>query len=183
MKKYGYLYMAAALMLPQILPTYTYAEEVAPTVQLSFDERMDETMKALAPMFGIQSVQYAVLDAGELIASGDTANTTDTLYGIGSVSKVYTTMAVMQLVEQGKIDLDTPVVTYIPEFEMADARYKDITPRMLLNHSSGIMGTTFKNMLLLEDDDTYSTSHLLEALKTQWLKADPGAFSVYCNDG
>lgn len=40
----------------------------------------------------------------------------------------------MQLVEQGKVDLDKPVTTYLPYFEMADPRYKDITVRMLASH-------------------------------------------------
>ena len=47
------------------------------------------------------------------------------------------TAAVMKLVDEGKIDLDVPVVNYMPDFTMKDKRYKQITPRMLLNHSSG----------------------------------------------
>lgn len=62
-----------------------------------------------------------------------------TMYGIGSVSKMFGAVAVMQLVDEGKIDLDTPLIHYIPDFEMADERYKAITARMLLNHTSGIM--------------------------------------------
>lgn len=61
------------------------------------------------------------------------------LYGVGSVSKVYTAAAAMSLVQEGRLDLDEPVVTYLPEFTMADARFRDITMRMLLNHSSGLM--------------------------------------------
>ena len=50
-----------------------------------------------------------------------------------------TAMAIMQLVEKGKIDLDTPVTTYLPYFTMDDPRcHKDITVRMLLSHMSGL---------------------------------------------
>ncbi|BCZ47708.1 hypothetical protein psyc5s11_37750 [Clostridium gelidum] len=105
------------------------------------------------------------------------------LYGIGSVSKVYTTVAVMKLVDEGKIKLDDRVLKYIPEFKMADERYKDITIRMLLNHSSGINGGTLCNAMLLGDNSTYNHDNLLANLKDQKLKAAPGEYSVYCNDG
>ena len=105
------------------------------------------------------------------------------LFGIGSVSKVFTTAAVMKLVEAGKIKLDAPVTTYLKNFKMADSRYTKITVRMLLNHSSGLMGTSGSNAFLFGDDDQQATEKLLERLSTQKLKADPGAFSAYCNDG
>lgn len=105
------------------------------------------------------------------------------MYGIGSTSKVVTAAAVMRLFDQGMIDLDAPLTTYIPEFEMADARYAQITPRMLLDHSSGIPGGTLNNAMLLGDNDTSNHDQLLNRLKSQRLKADPGEFAVYCNDG
>lgn len=66
---------------------------------------------------------------------------------------------------------------------MKDSRYTQITPRMLLNHSSGLLGKPGPNVALYNDNDSYAHDHLLEQLATQNLKADPGAFSVYCNDG
>lgn len=110
-------------------------------------------------------------------------NSQTMLYGIGSASKVVTAAAVMKLAEEGKIRLDIPLVTYIPEFEMEDDRYREITPRMLLDHSSGLPGSTLTNAILVGDSDTYNHDHLLEALKSQRLKAEPGAYSTYCNDG
>ncbi|MCL2163003.1 MAG: beta-lactamase family protein [Oscillospiraceae bacterium] len=108
--------------------------------------------------------------------------TSGKLYGIGSVSKVFTAAAVMKLVEEGKLDLDEPLTTYIPDFFMADARYAHITPRMLLNHSSGLMGMTANNSFLLGDNDTFLHDNFLEFLKTQTLKHDPGDRSIYSND-
>ncbi len=105
------------------------------------------------------------------------------IYGIGSVSKVYVTTAVMQLVDQGKVDLDSPVTEYIDDFKMADERYKDITVRMLMNHTSGIPGTTAKNIFLYGDNDFVITDNILKTLKSQKLKADPGEYACYCNDG
>ena len=64
------------------------------------------------------------------------------IYCVGSVSKIYSTAAVMQLVDEGKVGLDTPITEYIPNFTMADERYKDITVRMLMDHTSGLMGSS-----------------------------------------
>jgi len=65
--------------------------------------------------------------------------TPQTPFYIGSVTKSFTALAVMQLVEEGKIDLDAPVQKYLPWFQVAnqDASAK-ITVRNLLNHTSGI---------------------------------------------
>ena len=105
------------------------------------------------------------------------------IYCVGSVSKIYSTAAVMQLVDDGKVGLDTPITEYIPNFTMADERYKDITVRMLMDHTSGIMGSTRVNSDLYDDNDTYNHDHLLENLAKQRLKADPGKYAAYCNDG
>ncbi|NMS91817.1 serine hydrolase [Clostridioides difficile] len=151
-----------------------------------------EKIKTLLSKYGIENAQYALIDNGKIEISGnggvysrqDNKNLTkDNMYNIASISKIFTTTAVMKLVEEGKVKLDTPVVNYIPEFKMADERYKEITPRMLLNHSSGLMGSSLKNALLLGDNDSYGHDSFLQELKKQRLKAKPGAFSVYCNDG
>lgn len=105
------------------------------------------------------------------------------IYGIGSVSKMYATVAVMQLVEDGKVELDGPVTDYIPDFRMADERYKDITVRMLMDHTSGIMGSTQTNGFLYLDNNTANHDELLDNLSKQRLKADPGEYACYCNDG
>ena len=110
-------------------------------------------------------------------------NDSEYIYCVGSVSKMYVTAAVMQLADEGKIDIEKPVTEYIPEFRMADERYKDITVRMLMDHTSGIMGTSWKNGILYNDNDQYGHDHLIEYLSTQRLKADPGKFAAYCNDG
>ena len=152
----------------------------------------EAAVTAAATYGGAVSIQYALWQDGEIIDTGaqgvysrteNRALTEDILYGIGSVSKIYTTVAVMQLAEDGEVSLDAPVTRYLPEFKMADSRYKDITVRMLLNHSSGIMGTGLAGAVLFDDTDTSATDSLLEDLSTQRLIADPGAYSVYCNDG
>jgi len=184
--------IAIIVAFSMIVMPNTFANVEAATNYNEVATQAQTAANSLTTLYGVTSVQYALIDNGEIVISGqsgvyskdnNTALTKEHMYGIGSVSKMFTTVAVMQLVEQGKIKLESPVVNYIPEFKMADERYKDITVRMLLNHSSGLMGSTFSNAMLFDDNDTVSMDTLLEELKTQRLKADPGAFSVYCNDG
>ena len=102
---------------------------------------------------------------------------------IASVSKMFSATAVLQLADEGKLDLDAPVTEYLPGFRLADSRYRDITVRMLMNHSSGLMGTTAEDFMLLNDRDASPHDKLLSRMKPQSLKADPGTLSAYCNDG
>ncbi|HMQ49493.1 MAG TPA: serine hydrolase [Saprospiraceae bacterium] len=62
----------------------------------------------------------------------------NTVFHIASVSKPFTAAAVVKLVEQGKLNLDDFIVKHIPEFEMKDARFKQITIKQILTHTSGI---------------------------------------------
>ncbi len=74
---------------------------------------------------------YADKDAGKKF-------TIDTKVRMGSIAKTMTALAVMQLVEQGKLDLDAPVQTYIPDYPKHEKT--QITTRHLLSHTSGISG-------------------------------------------
>lgn len=65
--------------------------------------------------------------------------TAATIYRVGSVSKLFTDLAVMQLVEQGTLDLDAPVTRYLPEFRPANPSGKAITLRQLMAHRAGLV--------------------------------------------
>jgi CubicO group peptidase (beta-lactamase class C family)/D-alanyl-D-alanine dipeptidase len=65
--------------------------------------------------------------------------TAETVYRVGSVSKLFTDMAVMELVEQGKLDLDAPVNRYLPEFAPQNPFKAAITLRQLISHRSGLV--------------------------------------------
>lgn len=148
--------------------------------------------KTILSQYGASSIQYTLMDNGKIAISNTTGSesinknqelSNETMYGIGSVSKMYSTAAVMSLVDKGLVDIDRPLTDYIKDFEMNDERYKQITPRMLLNHSSGIYGTHFKNAIVFEDENTKNHDSLLNYLKDERLKYNPGETSQYCNDG
>jgi CubicO group peptidase (beta-lactamase class C family) len=82
--------------------------------------------------------------------------TPQTPFLIGSTSKAFTALAVMQMVEAGKVDLDAPVQTYLPWFSMLDGAggrnaASRITVRHLLNHTSGIPNLAGENALAVDD--------------------------------
>lgn len=106
----------------------------------------------------------------------------NTLLNIGSISKVFTAAAMMELIDEGKISLDKPVPDYLPEFKMADNRYKNITVRMLLNHTSGIPGTEGANSFGFKYYDNIQ-KETLNTLARSHLIHTPGTLAVYCNDG
>ncbi|WP_338544015.1 serine hydrolase domain-containing protein [Paenibacillus tundrae] len=187
---------AITLVLAMLSPTYALASsDTGNSANLTFrstERAVIEKANLLTQSYGTTSVQYALMDEGKIVLSGQVGVndpkgeiplTADTMYGIGSTSKMMLTTAVMKLVDEGKVNLDTPIVHYIPDFKMKDKRYQQITPRMLLNHSSGLLGTSSNSAILFGDNDTYAHDTLLEQLANQNLKADPGAYSVYSNDG
>ena len=67
------------------------------------------------------------------------AATAETLYRVGSVSKLFTDLGIMQLVEQGRVDLDAPVTDYLPDFAPTNPFDRDITLRQLMSHRSGLV--------------------------------------------
>jgi CubicO group peptidase (beta-lactamase class C family) len=87
---------------------------------------------------------YGVTNVG----TGEKA-TPHTLYSTASVTKLFVGAAVMQLVENGLVSLDAPVVTYLPYFRMNNERYTDITVRQMLSHTSGMPD--------MEGDELYSS--------------------------
>ena len=182
----------SALLLALALALSLTVSAAAEETEAAAADPVETAVTAAATYGGAVSIQYALWQDGQITDTGaqgvyskteNRALTEDILYGVGSVSKIYTTVAVMQLAEDGKVDLDAPVTRYLPDFQMADSRYRDITVRMLLNHSSGIMGTGLAGAILFGDADGSAADTLLEDLAGQRLIADPGAYSVYCNDG
>ncbi|MFI7446325.1 serine hydrolase domain-containing protein [Nonomuraea sp. NPDC049714] len=96
---------------------------------------------ALAYLHDGQVHEFA---AGVLNTDTGVETTTDSLFQIGSVTKVWTATMLMQSVERGELTLDTTVAEVLPEFKVADPEVtKTVTIRHLLSHTSGIDGDLF----------------------------------------
>jgi len=137
----------------------------------------------------VNAATVAVMDQGKIVyaegfGAGDRRSGRlvdgETRFNIGSTSKMFAAVAILLLRDEGKLSLDDPVVKHLPEFVMNDPRYKDITVRMLFNHSSGLPGSTFEFEFAKQENPH---AVLLEVLRKENLKHDPGSRSIYCNDG
>jgi len=112
-------------------------------------------------------------------------NTKNSIFSIGSVTKSLTAVGIMKLVDDGKLTLETPIITYFPNF-IPDFS-KNITIRHLLNHSSGMQANIGRiddegNGLVLGKNQT-TLDELLEEFKDSKLKFEPGKGYEYNNFG
>jgi CubicO group peptidase (beta-lactamase class C family) len=113
---------------------------------------LEKKLSELIDAHGVPGAQLSVLDGDQLteVAAGVLSQRTgcpsraDALFLPGSIGKLYTATLVMMLVEEGKLDLDTPIRHYLPDFEVRDAHARDtVTARHLLTHTSGFDGDHF----------------------------------------
>jgi CubicO group peptidase (beta-lactamase class C family) len=95
----------------------------------------------------------------------------DTVFDLASVSKLFTSVAVVQLVEEGRVSLDGPVATYLPEF--ASAGKESVTVQQLLTHTSGF--TAWLPLWTVQPDK----ASRLEAVMDQPLADRPGTAYRY----
>lgn len=106
--------------------------------------------------------------------------TDDTLFQIGSITKVWTATMVMQLVDEGRLDLDAPLVEVLPELRVADTEVsRQVTMRHLLTHTSGIDGDVFTDTGRGDDCLAGYVAALSEVAQNHPL----GATFSYCNSG
>lgn len=113
-------------------------------------------------------------------AAAKTPATADTLYRIGSISKIFTATEVMRLVEQGKVKLDQPLTRYVPEFAVHN-RFPDaqpITVRALLAHHSGLPSDRLAGMWV---QHPVSLAELVTQLHEESLATSPQTQYKYSN--
>ena len=106
--------------------------------------------------------------------------TTDSLFQIGSISKVWTTTVAMLLVDEGKLDLDAPVAKVLPELQLSDQDVAgQVTMRHLLTHTSGIDGDVFTDTGRGDD----CLEKYVAGLATVAQNHPIGVTWSYCNSG
>lgn len=112
-------------------------------------EDIDKFVTNYIELNGLPGVSIVVVKEGKLIYekgyghdSEGNPLTEKSLMRIGSASKPFTAFAVLQLVDEGEIQLDDPVISYLPEVMLNDSRWKEVTIRQLLSHTSGVPNPT-----------------------------------------
>jgi CubicO group peptidase (beta-lactamase class C family) len=144
---------------------------------------------------GAPGVAVAVVEGGRVtfargFGSKDPGGTNpvraSTLFRIGSNTKMLTAIALLQQVQEGRVDLDAPVVRYVPGFHLAltPAPVASITVRQLLTHASGL-----HDFLEVDAPAAEQTDAALSAFLTGrygdlgYVQSPPGAFYAYANPG
>lgn len=108
--------------------------------------------------------------------------TPDTIYRVGSITKLFTATAAMQLAEQGKLDIDQPLQHYLPQFSI-NSRFGDagpITARTIMTHHSGLPTDRVNQMW---GDETAHFTDLTVALKDEYVAFPPNTVGSYSNLG
>ena len=120
-------------------PAAKYAPAIAAIEKLIAREVAGKGLPALS--IALVDDQTIVWAKGFGFADPDkrTAATAETVYRVGSVSKLFTDIGIMQLVERGEVDLDAPVNKYLPDFKPGNPFGKPITLRQLMSHRAGLV--------------------------------------------
>lgn len=146
-------------------------------------EEMDRT--------GVAGMSIALVDDQRIVwaegfgyadREGKVPADADTIYRVGSITKLFTATAAMQLAEAGRIDIDRPVSAVLPGFSMR-SRFPGagpVTPRLLMTHHSGLPSDILHGFTQLHPASLAETT---EELKNGWLAYPPGQLWSYSNVG
>jgi CubicO group peptidase (beta-lactamase class C family) len=109
-------------------------------------------------------------------------NTIDTRFNLGSMNKMFTSVVIAQLVEQGKLSYDDPLSKFLPDYPSAAAARK-VTIRHLLTHTSGL-GSYFNDEFFRASRDRFRTvDEMMQLAKGDSLAFEPGTRWAYSNTG
>jgi len=164
---------------PAVEPRKDYSEVVA--ALRPFIERELAEKKIPALSIAIVDDQQVVWAQGFGMAApkASTPATAETVYRIGSVSKLFTDIGIMQLVEKGEINLDAPITTYLPDFHPKNPFGTPITLRQMMSHRSGLLREPpYGNYF--EPDETSLTKTVASLNDTELVYA-PNTHTKYSN--
>jgi CubicO group peptidase (beta-lactamase class C family) len=154
------------------------------TLGLEFDRLLNEQYKAGEP-----GVAALVAKNGQVIyrkAFGmanlelDVPMTPDMVFRIGSITKQFTAVAILQLLEQGKLSLDDEITRFIPDYPTQGHK---ITIHHLLNHTSGIKSYTSMSEFSMVLRKDHAPSQIIDIFKDEPMDFAPGERYLYNNSG
>lgn len=156
-----------------------------------FARQLAEVVQVERDRWGIPGIAIGILQDGEIIHKAGYGVvsletqwpvTPDTLFMIASNSKVFTATLLMTLVDDGKVDLDAPLTTYLPDLKFQDsAALERVIVRHLLSHQTGLWGNNPQDIVA----DTDNSPDALQVLMTRMERApqlyQPGELWAYTN--
>src|SRR5258708_24459996 len=162
------------------IPSRSDYAAVATTLESIIRQEMDEKQ---LPAFSIALVDGKQIVWAEGFGYQDPEHkipaTAHTVYRVGSVSKLFTDIGIMQMVEAGKISLDTPVSQYIPDFHPQNPFSDPITLRELMSHRSGLLREPPVGNYFDPSEPTLEAT--VRSMNSTELVYDPGTHLKYSN--
>lgn len=149
---------------------------------------LDEVVKSAMEQWTVPGLTVGIYHDGEtsLHAYGVSSLETEypmlpeTILQIGSISKIFTTTLLMKLVDDGKVDLDAPVSTYLPDLTLTTDETQDTIPvRYLVTHTSGVYGDHFEDFGWGDD----ALAKYVESMAKLRQVYEPGTIWSYTNSG
>ncbi len=157
------------------------------TEKLSLKSQVDEYVEKVMATYEIPGLAIGLVKEGQIfytkgygVKSLETLEpiTDECLFHMASVSKPFIATAIMQLVEAGKLDLDAPVINYLPYFKLHDPRYTTISVRQMLTHTSGMPDVEDYGWENPQYDDGALTRYVLSLNETDLING-PGEKWVF----
>ncbi|MFC7307046.1 serine hydrolase domain-containing protein [Streptomyces monticola] len=176
--------LGVATVMGALSPAAPTASAAQPAASLE-PASIDRYVRDYLEQTGLPGAAVAVTRGDRVVHSagyGRTASgqsmTGQTRLPVASLSKSMTALAVMQLAEAGKVDLDEPVRRYLPEFTMADRRAEKITVRQLLTQTSGMADSAYPDLTRTQP---HTLKEAVAAMREAPLAAAPGTKFRYHN--
>ena len=155
----------------------------------TLEEKIDPAINQIIKSFELPGLAVGIVRDNEIVyAKGYGVKnikskdpiTHESLFHMASVSKPFVATAIVQLMEKGKININEPVVKYLPYFKIDDERYKEITIQQMLSHTSGMSDTDDYGWSNPEFDDG-AAERYVKSLVHERLLFEPGTDWTYSN--
>lgn len=169
-----------------IILCFSFLVNTSYSQKLTAAEKIDQFIQAKLAKSSLPGLAVAVVQGDIILLSKGYGITgeqkpvnADTPFAIASLSKAFTALAVMQLVEAGKIKLKAPVITYVPSLQMDDVRGATITVEQLLHQTGGLGDVGFPEMAFKTQPSTLDQA--MERFQKAHLVSTPGEKYRYHN--
>ncbi|GAA4311316.1 hypothetical protein GCM10023115_33090 [Pontixanthobacter gangjinensis] len=178
---------ARALYLFLVLPSFLFIA-FAQTSEES--EKIDELMSKYTQYKQFNGSLLVAKEGEVILKKGygmanmewDIPNSPKTKHRVGSITKQFTAMLIMQLKEEGKLQLDVPITTYLEEYPKSTG--DKVTIHHLLTHTSGVPNyTSFPGFFENRSRDPYTVRELTRTFSDSSLVFEPGTNFAYSNSG
>lgn len=153
------------------------------------EKQIDEYIKVYLESYQIPGLAIAIVEDNQIFTAKaygvknlDTKEPiiTESIFHMASVSKPFSATAIMQLVERGKMNLDDPLIKYLPYFKIDDEHFRDITIKQMLMHTSGIPDVRDYEWDKPQFDDG-AAERYVRSLANEKMIAQPGEKWQYSN--